>query len=401
MIEIYILFIVQLILFVIASFVSLPIAMGLFLFMVFYTIPKFHRIRQVKEFFDTASTIVPAGNPDSMNKWCIEYKDKLVESIGSLLSEPLMILKTVSPLQMTDTHKHVEKYLYGYVAGRFDEKLEIILQIMMSFYPPATSNDDLRKDDMRFKIQRFYRYLIYPRLLQHRAYTYSLNYWTRQLSGGNFSRETSVEYQININPTDTTNNTNNVVVFTNVADLRKDSRFTIYQRIISDPKLCYSYDETLVKRNDIPVEKYLLCDPIQRASNMEKDTETYKGELLKNDPAATANVYDEATMYQYLTVEVLNKTFVPDNPDAAQIREGLRMKRFRCEYAKGQYYALFNEMIQLIWTIKQYLYENRNGEDDTMYKYYCSILLDIYTLRDKKQCGLEKSLNCANMTELP
>lgn len=368
--------------------------------MVLYTIPKFHRLRHnTYEGFKT-NTIVTATS-ESLEKWCTEYKDKLVENVDTLLSEKLMILKTVSPLQMNATRKHAEKYLYGYIAGRFDKKLETILQIMMSFYPSVESSDETRKTDMAFKIRRFYKYLIYPRLLQHRAYKYNLNYITKQLPSGNYLQETNVEYQINVNPVDTTNAANSVIAFMDKEKLQKDDRFTIYQRIISDPKLCYSYDDTLVKRNSIDKEKYLLCDPIQRTSDMETDTEQYKGDLFRNDPAVASNVYDDATMYQYMTQEVLNKTFVPSNPDAQQIAAGLKMKQFRCEYAKGQYYALLNEMIQLIWTIKQYLYENRIGVDDRLYTYYCAILLDIYTLRDSKQCGLEKALNCANMNDLP
>ena len=403
MIEIYILFVIQLLLLIIASFVFMPFAIIIFAFMAFYTIPKFHSMRrQLNEGFFTNSTIVRSDNSGAMIQWCVSYKDDLVKDIDTLFSPQLMILKTVSPLQMKERHKHAEKYLYGYIAGRFDEKLETILQIMISFYPQPTSDDTLRRNDMLFKIRRFYRYLIYPRLLQHRAYNYSLKYITKQTNAqGDFVRETSVEYQINVNPADSTNNANSVIAYTSLTDLQKDPRFTIYQRIISDPNLCYSYDGTLVKRNNISSEKYLLCDPIQKTSNMETDTETYKGTVFKDDPALGANSYDEVAMYQYLIQNVLNKTLVPDNPDAAQITEGLRMKRFRCEYAKGQYYATLTEMIKLVWTIKQYLYENRLGDTDELYKYYCSILLDMYTLRDQKQCGLEKSLNCKNMNELP
>lgn len=378
--------------------ISVAAALLLYLYMLLYVIPSESRARR-REHFATQDpsylTSLPAfGNSPQIGaelliRNCNDISlrnSPTFDSFDSFVSSKLVwVNKGNDSNDKTPEQAQIQKYLYGYITGTYDTAIESIYELLLSFYPlknptmnTSTPAEETRRSDIRAKCERFYRYLIFPRLLKHRSYKY----------------DTTVEkpYQIKtgIRADPVGNKQDDAIYYRRRQDLRRDGHFTIYQRIITDSALSSSvYPVTfeIKKAEDIEPTDYRLCDPI-------RDVDTgYKGALFKDDANAGIGYHpkSDGELFDFMNRFV----FTPVTTDTESNRK--KMKAIKCMFIDGKYSSYIDDVLNLVWTIRKYLYDNRIGEEDDIYKEYCRILVDVYSLSEYRFGNARKRLNCDAM----
>jgi hypothetical protein len=74
-----------------------------------------------------------------------------------------------------------------------------------------------------------------------------------------------------------------------------------------------------------------------------------------------------------------------------------KMKAIKCMFIEGKYSSYIDDVFNIVWTIRKYLYDSRIGAEDTLYEEYCRILFDIYTLSQYRFGNAKKRLKCDTM----
>ncbi len=354
--------------------ISIPIAIIFLLYIAFYIIPRWNVDRD-EQFVGTSNVNILTPTVDA-NK-LVSVCEKFPSPSGKLDTFVSSKLNWDNTRDKTPEQAHVRKYLYGYITGEYDKALESVFELLLSFYPlvplqetrPSVSEETNRADILS-KLKRYYEFMILPRMLLHRAY--------------NYNQTQSSPYRIKIGPS-TGILLNDTMVY-NKAEIRKDKRFTIYQRIITDGNLCSSVDGTSYNKKrdaDIKESEYKLCDPIRDVDVI------YKGELFKTGNNISLNYYPNDSNVKYYDLTNIINTFSIDTKE-----NRIKMKNIKCNFIDGSYKSHIDDVLNLVWTIKQYLLDNKSDPSDMLYEEYCRIMFDVYTLANYTIRGARENLSC-------
>ena len=351
--------------------ISAPLAIVFLLYIAFYIIPQ--QLASTNEHFADINVLTPMVESNKLVSVCEKFPSPSGGKLGSFVSSKLNWDNT---REKTQEQEHVRKYLYGYITGGYDKAIESIFELLLSFYPlveldsrPSVS-EETNRSDILSKLKRYYEFLILPRLLLHRPYDYN--------------QTQSSPYRIKIGPS-TGVLLNDTIVY-NKTELRRDTRFTIYQRIITDGNLCSSTDTiSYNKKRDVDIKEtdYKLCDPIRDVDIL------YKGDLFKTGNNISLNYYPNDTNVKYYDLMNIINTFSINTKE-----NQLKMKNIKCNFIDGKYKSHIDDVLNLIWTIKQYLLDNKSDSSDTLYEEYCRIMFDVYTLANYRVHCARNKLRC-------
>jgi hypothetical protein len=101
------------------------------------------------------------------------------------------------------------------------------------------------------------------------------------------------------------------------------------------------------------------------------------------------NYYPNDTNVKYYDLMNIINTFSINTKE-----NQLKMKNIKCNFIDGKYKSHIDDVLNLVWTIKQYLLDNKSDSSDTLYEEYCRIMFDVYTLANYRvQCERNK-LRC-------
>ena len=361
--------------------ISLPVALLYFIYLTVYLIPS--TIPHVEETFlvteqpDSERIMkLPMESVDTVVKLCANIPSR--QGNGNFTSFVSSKLAWDNRMTKTAEQEQVHKYLYGYLIGQYDSAIESIFELLLSFYPLNRANlskTDTRPDDIQAKCERIYKYLLFPRLLCHRSYHYDTT----------TVKPYTIKVGIMSDPAG--NKVDDALYLKTKGELRSHPKFTVYQRIITDTALCSSVNSVTLEMkpvDEIKPEEYKLCDPI---------TDTviaYKGKLFNEDGNRGIGYHPktDGELFDYMRRFV----FQPATQDTEDNRK--KMKSIKCMFLDKNYSQYIETVIDLVWTIKTYLYDNRVDENDNMYLEYCHILVDLYTLYDYKAGDSRVLLKC-------